>query len=185
MNQGLISLRYARALYDYAKQEKAEEAVYSLSKDLIRLFSENENLKMILAHPLMKKSDKRALLLNIVKKHDCPVFVKFIDIVLQNNRENRLQLFLLKYLEYYRELHHIYSGKLITSIELDDDAEEKLFKIFDLQDHITLEVEKIVDPEILGGFMLEVHQLRWDATVASHLKIIKSEFKELNSRSLS
>ena len=114
MNQGLISLRYARALYDYAKQEHAEEAVYALSQDLIRVFSENENLKMILAHPLMKKSEKKALLLNVVEKYNCPVFVKFIDIVLNNNREGRLQLFLLKYVDHYQELNNIYSGNYIT-----------------------------------------------------------------------
>ncbi len=185
MNQGLISMRYARALYDFAKQEQVEETVYSLSKDLIRVFSENENMKLILAHPLMAKSKKRALLLSIVDKYNCPVFVKFIDLVLNNNREDHLQLFLLKFVDYYRELNHIYAGKLVTTIKLDDETEKRLFKVFDLQDHITLEIEKIVDPEILGGFMLEVHQLRWDASVASQLKKIKSEFKEHNSKSLS
>lgn len=185
MNQGLISMRYARALYDSAKQEQAEETVYSLSKDLIRVFSENDKMKMLLAHPLMAKSEKKALLLSILDKYDCPIFVKFIDLVLSNNRENRLQLILLKFVDYYRDLNHIYAGKLITSIELNKDVETRLFKVFDLQDHITLEIEKIVDPEILGGFLLEVHQLRWDATVISQLKKIKSEFKEYNSKSLS
>ncbi len=185
MNQGLISMRYARALYDFAKQEQAEETVYNLSKDLIHVFSENNEIKLLLAHPLMAKSKKRALLLSIVDKYDCPVFVKFVDLVLNNNRENHLQLFLLKFVDYYRELNHIYAGKLITSIELGAEVEKRLFKVFDIKDHITLEIEKIVDPEILGGFMLEVHQLRWDATVVSQLKKIKSEFKEQNSRSLS
>lgn len=185
MNTGLISLRYARALYDYAKQENVEKTVYSLSKDLIRVFSENVNMNLILAHPLMSKSEKRTLLVSVVEKYDCPVFVKFIDIVLNNNRENRLQLFLLKFVDYYQELNHIYSGKLVTSIKIDDDTEKKLFEFFDLQDHTTLEIKKIVDPEILGGFLLEVHQLRWDATVATQLKKIKSEFNDYNSRSLS
>ena len=185
MNQGLISMRYTRALYDFAKQEQAEETVYRLSKDLIRMFSESDKLKSLLAHPLMAKSEKKTLLLNILNNYDCPVFVKFIDLVLNNNRENQLQLFLLKFIDYYRELKHIYAGKLITSTELSEDVEKRLFKVFDLQDHITLEIEKIVDPEILGGFLLEVHQLRWDATVISQLKKIKSEFKEHNSKSLS
>ena len=63
MNQGLISMRYTRALYDFAKQEQAEETVYRLSKDLIRMFSESDKLKSLLAHPLMAKSEKKTLLL--------------------------------------------------------------------------------------------------------------------------
>ena len=70
---------YARGLYDSAKQEEAEETVYSLTKDLIRVFSENDKMKMLLAHPLMAKSEKKALLLSILDKYDCPIFVKFID----------------------------------------------------------------------------------------------------------
>jgi len=185
MNTGLISLRYVRALYDYAKAENAEQVVYNISKDLIRVFSENGHIKFILSHPLMRKNEKKILLYQILEKYDCPVFVKFIDLVLRHNREDFLQLFLLRYIDYYQELHHILSGKLVTSVEIDDATEKKLLKIFDIHEHATLEIEKIIDSEMLGGFLLEVHQLRWDATVASQLKKIKSEFKEYNSRSLS
>jgi len=46
----------------------------------------------------------------------------------------------------------------------------------------TIEMEKILDPEILGGFMFEVDFVRWDASISGQLRRIKKEYIEKNNK---
>jgi F-type H+-transporting ATPase subunit delta len=46
----------------------------------------------------------------------------------------------------------------------------------------TLELEKIVDPEILGGFILELDFVRWNASLSNQLNRIKNQYIERNRR---
>ncbi len=46
----------------------------------------------------------------------------------------------------------------------------------------TLDLEKIVDPDILGGFILEVDFVRWDASLSGQLNSIKKQYIERNRR---
>ena len=45
-----------------------------------------------------------------------------------------------------------------------------------------LELEKIVDPSILGGFILELDFIRWDASLIRQLNSIKQQYIERNRR---
>jgi len=46
----------------------------------------------------------------------------------------------------------------------------------------TLELEKVIDPAIMGGFILEVEDVRWDASILGQLTRIRNEFIERNRR---
>jgi F-type H+-transporting ATPase subunit delta len=67
---------------------------------------------------------------------------------------------------------------LTTAIEIDATIEDHLMAMIEKQTHGTLELEKNVDSEILGGFMIEVDNLRWDATLKNELRSIKNKLIE-------
>ena len=46
------------------------------------------------------------------------------------------------------------------------------------------EMEKLVDPEILGGFLFEVDFVRWDASVSGQLRRIRQEYIEKNKKTV-
>jgi len=46
----------------------------------------------------------------------------------------------------------------------------------------TIEMEKVIDPEIIGGFMFEVDFVRWDASISGQLRRIKKEYIEKNNK---
>jgi F-type H+-transporting ATPase subunit delta len=43
-------------------------------------------------------------------------------------------------------------------------------------------MEKRIDPELIGGFVLELDNLRWDASLSGELKKISGKLTELNRR---
>ena len=45
-------------------------------------------------------------------------------------------------------------------------------------------MEKIIRPEIIGGFILEVDNLRWDASISGQLRTLRNNFTEKNSKTI-
>ncbi len=184
MNTGLISVRYATALMDFAKKTKSVEKVYGEAKLLTFIFLKMGELRLVLENPVIDKAEKRKLILNSAGAKPSKTFEKFTDLLLKNQREAQVRNIMLKFIELYRKEQNIRHGKLTTAIKVNEATEKRLIKLITDSVGGTLELEKEVDPEILGGFKLEVEGVRWDASISTQLKQIRNEFIERNSKML-
>ena len=182
MNTGLISVRYATALFDFAVETKSVERVYGEANMLTHMFLKMGELRSVLDNPVLPQSEKRQLILNAAGGSTSKTFEHFTDLLLKNGRENQVQYIMLKYIDLYRKDKNILYGKLTTAFEVDKATEERLISLVTDKTGGTLELEKVVDPEILGGFMLEVEDVRWDASLSGQLTRIKNEYIERNRR---
>lgn len=182
MNVGLISVRYASALLDYAYEKKAQKEVYDEAKLFISVSAEITALQNTLDNPIMSVSEKKQLIVTAFGGSVSTVMNSIIDLVLDNNRETQFRYILLSYIDLYRTRNNIKSGRLITAVSLEDKVERRITKIIekDLGGHF--ELEKIVDTNTLGGFILEVDNYRWDASISGQLNRIKNEYIEKNRR---
>ncbi len=182
MNTGLISVRYATALFDFATETKTVEKVYGEAKMLTLMFMKMGELRLVLDNPVLPLSEKRQLILNAAGGTTSKTFQQFTDLLLKNGREDQIQYIMLKFIDLYRIHKNIRYGKLTTAHEIDKTTEEKLISLVTDKVGGTLELEKIIDPDILGGFMLEVEDVRWDASLSGQLTRIRNEYIERNRR---
>lgn len=183
MNTGLISVRYATALVDFAKQAGTLDDVYNEVKMLTLMFAKMSELRYVLENPVISASEKRQLIFNATGGNPTDTFRRFIDLLLYNKRETKVQDILLKFIALYRKEKNIHSGKLITAESVDEAIEKRLIQLIS---HRTgggkVELQKVIMPEILGGFVLEVDDVRWDASLISQIKQIRNEYMERNQR---
>ncbi|MGC3978726.1 MAG: F0F1 ATP synthase subunit delta [Paludibacteraceae bacterium] len=182
MNLGLIPVRYATALLDFAEESNSQDAVYTDIMRLAESFSNTKELKVVFENPVLSKEDKKKIILTAAGIKVTPVFESFVDLVLKNNREAQLHNIVLKYEDLYRKKNNVLHGKLTTAVSIDETTEEKLIKLVEKQIKGTLELEKVVDPSILGGFLMEIDSVRWDASIRNQLNKIKNEYIERNRR---
>ena len=182
MNKGLISVRYATALLQFAKDENVAEEVYEQSKFLTSVFAQLKNLPITLSNPMIPKAAKRRLILTASGEMTSDVFEKLIDLLLKNDREDCLQSIMLEYQEQYRKSKNILHGKLITAVEIDDATTKLLIASIEHKIEGTLDLEKIVNTKNLGGFILEVDFVRWDASLSGQLNKNKKQYIERNRR---
>ena len=182
MNTGLIAVRYATALLEFAKETNLVETVYGEAKLLTLMFSKMGGLRHALENPVISTAEKRKLLLNAVGGKASKVYEKFTDLLLENNRESLVQNIMLKFIDLYRKEKNIRYGKLVTAYPVSQKTEKSLIKLITDKAGGTLELEKVVNPDILGGFTLEVEGVRWDASVSGQLQQIRNEFTERNSK---
>lgn len=183
MDIGVVSVRYAKALLAFAKENGKEGQVYAEVKALADHYAQLPKLKKAIENPVLAEDEKLKLLIEVAggEKGTSDELKRFFQLVLHARRENMLQFMFWSYIDLYREDKHIITGRLITAV-----PSEKLVKhITELLEQKTqgsAELETRVDPEIIGGYIMEVAGLRLDASVANQLLRVKRQFSERNRR---
>ncbi len=184
MNSGLIPVRYAKALLDFANVSKEQDRVYTEAKAITQSYFQFSELKTVLDNPVLANAEKRKIILLAAGGNASKPFERFLDLILENNREKHLHEIALKYIDLYRKQKNIHFGKLTTASAVNSETEKRLMTLVEKTTGGTIEMEKLIDPEILGGFMFEVDFVRWDASVSGQLRRIRQEYIEKNRKTV-
>ena len=178
MDNGKLSVRYARALFQTAQGQHCEDAVY----DGLTRFAHNYLLAIaqfneVLSDPIVAKAEKVKLLEMAVGEplHDC--LKQFIAFVADQKRESKMPLIAMKYMEMYRAKHNILSTHVTTATELPEATIEKIKGFVKQTFGAEAEMEVKIDPSLIGGFILDIENSRMDASVAGQLNALKNRLK--------
>lgn len=181
---GIISKRYAQALSDFAREKGEEVLAYRQMKTLMKNYSKVPGLRTTVENPMIGEADKLALLRNASAGDDtCDVLLRFFSLLLAHKREKVLVFIMPSFLSLYQEEHQIYRGRLITAIPMPEETIGKLKdSILRVHHGNKVEFETLVDPDLIGGCILEIGNVRLDASIASQLQSVKNQFIEKNRR---
>ncbi|WP_294619197.1 F0F1 ATP synthase subunit delta [uncultured Bacteroides sp.] len=184
MDIGIISMRYAKALMEYAKSTGAEDRLYTEMRTLSRSFEKHPDLRKALENPVLSAREKFSLICTAAVGNASAgrEFTRFIMLVLRNRRELFLQYICLSYLALYRKNKHIGIAKLTTAVPVSHEIWERIRNSASHLLHAEMELRTDVDPSIEGGFIFDVNDFRLDASVATQLKRVKQQFIDKNRR---
>ena len=172
MDIGVISVRYARALLKSATDQKKEEKVYQEMMTLATSYLEVPQLRQTIDNPMLSKDKKEKLLLTATGEKPTDLAKSFIRLVLKEDRENVIQFMANSYITLYRKQKNVIRGKLTTAARVSAQAEQKMRQMVESKTNGTVEFETEVNPDIIGGFILEYDTYRMDASVRSKLNSI-------------
>ena len=178
MDIGVISVRYARALLKGAIEQRSEDQVYRDMQTLSRCYVEVPDLRFTIDNPMLSRDTKLKVLLVAVGNKPGDLTRRFLELVLKEGRASILQFMAASYITLYRKQKNITRGKLITATAVSPDTEKKMRKLVESKTHGTVEFNAEVDPDIIGGFVLEYDTYRLDASVKTQLRGILAELKK-------
>lgn len=178
MDNGKISVRYARALLNLARQEQCEQEVY---EGLMRL-TQNYDLAIaqfneVLTNPIIGTEEKVTLVKAAVGEPLHPCLEHFIEFVVEQKRESSIYRIAMKYQEMYRDSKDILLTHVTTATELPDETMRKLKGFVEQNFDCHAEMQITIDPSIIGGFILDIENDRMDASVAGQLEALKKKLK--------
>lgn len=177
MDLGLISVRYARALLKCSLEQKVEDTVYADMLTLSDTFAKVQQLHSAMDNPMMSSEDKEKLATTAMGGNPCELSKKFVALVLSKDRAKHLLFMANSYITLYRKYKNITSGKLITATPVSKQTEEKMKQMVEHKTNGTVEFETVVDPEIIGGFILEYDTYRMDSSILNSLRTISAQLK--------
>jgi len=176
MNTGIISMRYAKALFAYTEHTNASEEVFREMETLARSFALEPRLRPTLLNPILGARDKNALIKSAIGERISRQTWRFIHLVVRNHREEMLQSMALNYLDLYRKARNISIAVVETVVPIDPETEERVKTLICDRTHGTVELSKRINPDMIGGFIFQMNFLRIDASVVSQLSEIKKHF---------
>lgn len=182
MYTGVIPVRYARALLEFALEKSKSDRVYAEMGMLAGSFSREPGLRQALDNPVLPPAEKEKLVLSAAGGDVSDVLRRFVALVTANRRERYLQSISLMYLDLYRKRNNISTGRLETAVPVSAETEERLRARIASETRGQVELTTQVRPELIGGFVFEMDFERVDASVASQLRSIKRQFIEKNRR---
>lgn len=178
MDLGVISVRYARALLKSATELKLEDQVYKEMQTLSRSFLEVPELRFTIDNPMLSKDKKLKLIVTACGENVGELTKKFVALVLKEDREKTLQFMAASYITLYRKQKNIIRGSLTTAAPVSQETEDKMRRMVESKTHGTVEFNTEVDPNIIGGFILEYDTYRMDASVKTKLSNILTQLKK-------
>lgn len=182
MITGKISARYAKALYKFAEEHKQEMTVYNEMKIVANSFMEVPELKEALSNPTLAADKKKALLITAAGTQVCAEFKRFVDLVVEHKREEYFQSISLVYQDLYRKEKNIVISKITSAQPITEAEEERMKNAVKSITTGTIEFEKCIDPDLIGGFILSVETYQLDASIKSQLRMVKDKLLHSNAK---
>ena len=171
-------MRYARALLKSATDQKQEDAVYQEMMTVAKSYLDVPALRHTIDNPMLSKDKKEALLTIAAGEKPCQLTKAFIALVLKEDRENVMQFMANSYITLYRKQKNVIRGKLTTAARVSAQTEQKMRQMVESKTNGTVEFETEVNPDIIGGFILEYDTFRMDASVKSKLNNILNTLRK-------
>ena len=156
MKDARPALRYAKAILNLAKDTKAETEVNADMQLIASTISENVELAVMLNSPIIKASDKKNVLNELFTGKTNNISKGVFNLLEENKRMNMLLSIAKQYSIIYNYHKRIQVAKVTTAVPLTKELETKVMtKIVELTGN-KASLENIVNPTILGGFVLRV-----------------------------
>lgn len=176
MDQGLLPRRYAKALYKYAAEKNATADVYSGMQRISAAFSSMPGLQKALANPFVSDADKQKLAATAYGTQipAAGLLADFISLLIRNHRIDILRETAIAYENLYRNENNIYSVHIESAAPLSDRDRDRITSLVERHLHgATAEYSFTVEPDLIGGFVVNIENERLDASVRNELEQLR------------
>lgn len=171
--------RYVKSLLDLAIERNVVEDVHRDMRLFSQTISNSRPLELLLENPVIKHDKKLAILKGVFTGKVHTLTLAFFEIITRKNRESILASVAREFHNAYNNFKGIGKAKVTTATPLDEKLRaefEQLARRY--SDKKQIELVEIVDPELIGGFILKVGDRQVDASIKSKLKTLEVSFSQ-------
>lgn len=174
MNESQISVRYAKALFQSASEKKLLDQV-SGDMELLAETCQLDDFRYMLEMPSLQVSQKNKLIETLFAKYMSEISLSMIRLIIRNKREIYLPGIARNFRTLYRNEKGIRSAELLTAVPVDESVISSIRQLIKKAFDADVDLTTSVDKEVIGGFVLTIEDMQYDASVASNLKKMKKQ----------
>lgn len=178
MRETRAALRYAKAVLNLAIDLKKEDQVNDNMQLIAATIKDSKDLQIMLGSPVIKADQKKESLLLIFGKNINNISQGLIGQLVDNKRLAILEEVASQYSIIYDHYKGTQIAKVTTAVPLTETLKEKvLTKVMELVGK-KVSLENVVDPSIIGGFILKVGDKQYDASIQGKMNNLRREFED-------
>jgi len=178
MSGSRAAIRYAKAVLHQANEANNADLVFEDMQSVHSTIQASSELQMVLNSPVINANDKKNALLAIFEKQS-DATKSLIKVLVENKRTSLLDDVSKNYINLYNDAQGVKVAQVTTAIELTEGLTEKILaKVKELTGSNKVTIESTVDESIIGGFILRIGDLQYNASISNNLARIKREFSK-------
>lgn len=187
MSSGTVAVRYAKALFAYAKEQGCQDEVYEQTSKLLQHLAQYPDIVRCLSDPELSVETRQNLLVAAVMDEDsapvCQALADFLKLVVKSGRGASVIFIISSYRNLYRDKFNVVPVEIRTAHHISDTQRAELERfIREKAKSDRIEWDEVIDESLIGGFVLQIDDRRVDASVARKLKIVERELIAKNNR---
>jgi F-type H+-transporting ATPase subunit delta len=176
MSNFKVSIRYATSLLELAAEKNNLDRISQDMELVCHTIETNNQLKLVLASPIIKSPVKLSILTDIFKPVVCDDSLKFLLFVVEKNREEVLFEIIKKFLELKDVSLGIVNVDVTTAVEFTAAQTDELRKKMESYLNKKTRLKFKIDRQIIGGFVAKVGDSVFDASLKHQLDLLKKQF---------
>lgn len=172
----VVHRTYARALFDAAKESGALARVHEELGDFVEATRQVPELAALLENPEVDRQAKRAALEELLA--DAHELVRnFLVVLIEKGRIAELSEIARELDRFVADEEQRLEVELTTAIELSDEEAQEIVAQIEQAAGRKVEAQRKVDPDLIGGIVLQVGSLRVDGSVRGRLEKLRHELR--------
>ena len=172
--QSRAAIRYAKAIYDVANEENSVNEVYKDMSLIKELYGSSIDFKNLLSNSHINYQDKKRAILSLTEK-DNALTEKLIELLIHNKRITIIGDIAISFIQLYNEQNNIKEATVITASPINKQLESEILSKINISNVKSVNLTNIVDPNIIGGFIIRFDGKEYNASVKQNLNNLKKE----------
>ena len=178
MQNPRLASRYAKSLVDLAAEKGQLEAVRADMQVLQQITKNNRDVVALLKSPIIKPDKKQQILAAIFENRISLITAAFIRLLVVKGRESNLPEITTAFEQQYNVLKNISKVKITTAAPVDPAILGAIRQKVEAGTDKKIVLETAVEPDLIGGFVLETEDRLYDASVLRDLNDIRKQFTQ-------
>ncbi|SRX72492.1 ATP synthase F1 subunit delta [Aequorivita antarctica] len=172
------AIRYAKAILQKSNENNTEAVVFGDMQSVYKTIEDSRELQAVLQSPVIKANDKKEALLKIFSGQS-EITHSLINILVANKRTSLLGNVAKSYIDLYNEVQGVKVATVTTAVPLSSELEGKVMsKVKELTGSEKVTLNNEIDPALIGGFILRVGDIQYNASIANQFGNLKREFSK-------
>ena len=163
---------YAEALFDVAKEKGKLDAIRDELGQFVDALEANRELQVFFFSPYFSSAEKVAGLKRAVSGADAEL-LNFLELLIEKHRMPEIFRIRRKFDDLWKHENRRIDVTVTSAVTLESAVVEKVGEAIERQTDQKVELASRVDPEILGGIVLQVGNKVLDASIRSRLEKLR------------
>lgn len=174
MAAGTAGRRYAQAIFDIAKSENTIDQWSADLSAMEQVFTAPQ-VKNILENPKTNREQKRKLVTELLQTRVQPVALRLALLLVQRERQSYISAIVRDFQASVNRLRGIVLATVTTAEPIDDKEAELVAQRLSAMTGKQVQIERNVDPSIIGGLVARIGDTLIDGSVVTRLQELRKQ----------
>jgi len=165
---------YSRSLFEVAQEADVLDRIHDELGEFADALADNRELQVFFFSPYFSSQEKKDGIAKLVTDAD-ENFVRFLELLAERHRVPAVFRIRRAFDEMWAEENKLLPVTVTSAVELDDELVQDIGKRITEQTDRKVDLSSKVDPDVLGGIVLQVGNMVLDASVRNRLEQLRKQ----------